>query len=171
MVKVPEIITKNDNEIFSLKNENLSLQYQINENIAKIEELERASKQFREEALDEWFNKNPLKKYYKSVDSAYGHVSTHYIDITDEKAEKYDWNLKKLIEDECFLKVNRVEISYYRDGMVFDYAIYTNGNIISARSLRNPLFYGENYRDEWVPISEEEYLEGKKIAIDFIKKN
>lgn len=170
MDKVNEMILKVSDDILSLRNENLSLQNRINENNAKIDELQRFSEQLRQgEPLDEWFKKNPLKKYYKCDDSKNGRVLTYYIEITDEKAKTYNWDLKKLIEDECTLKTKRIEISYYTDGMVCDYAVYSNGYDITAYSILPQRFSNKHQLYDWKPITEEEYLEAKKMTIDFIK--
>lgn len=169
MDKVNEMILKVNNDILSFRNENLSLKSKIDKNNAKIDKLQIFSKQLRDETLDEWFKKNSLKKYYKCDDSQNDRVLTYYVEIIDEKAETYNWDLKKLIEDGCTLKAKYIEISYYTEGMDFDYAVCSNSYTITAYSILPERFTIHHNLFDWKPITEEEYLEAKKMTIDFIK--
>lgn len=173
MEKISDVIAKNNIEIDKLKSKNKSFQSKIVENKIRIDELENISKQLQKERLEEWFKKNPLKKFYKKIRkiNCNGAIQEDYINITDENAEKYNWNLKKLIKDDCYLQANRIELCKYVDSMNFDYAQYNTTYHIYAYSFKPTSISCETNECEWSPITEDEYLEAKKVAIDFIKNN
>lgn len=154
-------------KIASLKVENSSLSFKAEQNKQQILDLQQEIKKIENESSIDWYKQNPLKKYYKRVSYTDYCTIEYYINIDDKLPNKYDRNIKKIIDNEEWLDVESFEIfsGKYEETETITYNMPSK---IGTGQFKH--FKGDDNHEMWTPITEEEFEEGKQRMVEFIIK-
>lgn len=159
-----------NNQIECLLKKNEELNDVFCKNSDEIDNLHEKARKLKEASLIEWYDTHPFagcykKECYKGI----FHTIT-YIYVDDEKVEQYYRNTKAIIEHEYFLHAKQVELDYDTQSKRLVRVEYSTNHCFHVENLSPTCVWYEG-QPKWQAISENEYLNAKDIAIDFMKNN